>query len=175
MGCWLKNDILVLRSPEPEDLELLYEMENDTALWEVGSTLLPYSRYTLREYLKNSSQDLFTERQARFIIELNGGDRVGMIDLADFDPLNSRAEVCIGLLGRFRKCGYATVALQLLCEYAMKKLHLNQLYAYIPEKNVESSNLFLKNGFEKSAVLKEWQRTENGYSNVVLVQKIVEK
>ena len=71
MSSWLKDDILALRSPEPEDLELLYSMENDTELWEIGSTLLPYSRYTLREYLQQSRQDIFTERQARFIIELN--------------------------------------------------------------------------------------------------------
>ena len=98
-----------------------------------------------------------------------------MIDLADYDPVNSRAEVCIGLLSRYRKQGLATAALQLLCEYAMKKLHLHQLYAYIPKKNDESHNLFSKNGFEKSALLKDWQRTEKGFNDVILVQKIAEK
>lgn len=172
---WLKNDIASLRTPEPEDLELMYAMENDAELWSVGNATLPYSRYTLRAYLEQSRQDLVTERQARFIIENIKGESVGMIDLADYDPLNSRAEVCIGLLGKFRKQGYATAALQLLCEYAMKKLHLHQLYAYIPEKNEESYRLFTKNGFEKSAVLKDWQRTVNGYSSMILVQKIAEK
>ena len=172
---WLKNDMVTLCTPEPEDLELMYAMENDTELWSVGNATLPYSRYTLREYLEQSRQDLFAERQARFVIENSNGERVGMIDLVDYDPLNSRAEVCIGLLGKFRKQGLATAALQLLCSYAMEKLHIHQLYAYIPEKNVESYNLFLKNGFVKSAVLKDWQRTENGYKNVILVQKIAEK
>ena len=172
---WLKNDMVTLCTPEPEDLELMYAMENDTELWSVGNATLPYSRYTLREYLEQSKQDLFAERQARFVIENSNGERVGMIDLVDYDPLNSRAEVCIGLLGEFRKQGLATAALQLLGSYAMEKLHIHQLYAYIPEKNVESYNLFLKNGFEKSAVLKDWQRTEKGYKNVILVQKIAEK
>ena len=175
MTVWLKNDIVKLRAPEPEDLELMYVMENDTELWSVGNATLPYSRYTLREYLEQSKQDLFAERQARFVIENSDGESIGMIDLADYDPLNSRAEVCIGLLGQFRKLGFAATALQLLCSYAMEKLHVHQLYAYIPEKNVESYNLFLKNGFEKSAVLKDWQRTENGFKNVILVQKIAEK
>ena len=172
---WLKNDIASLRTPEPEDLELMYAMENDTELWSVGNATLPYSRYTLRAYLEQSRQDLFSERQARFIIENEDRESIGMIDLADYDPINSRAEVCIGLLGKFRKHGYATAALQLLCEYTMKKLHIHQLYAYIPEKNEESYTLFTKNGFEKSAILKDWQRTENGYSNVILVQKLAEK
>ena len=96
---WLKDDMIRLRAPEPEDLELMYAMENDTSLWSVGNATLPYSRYTLREYLEQSRQDLITERQARFVIEIENGERAAMIDLADYDPINGRAEVCIGILG----------------------------------------------------------------------------
>lgn len=171
---WLKDKLISLRSPEPEDLELMYIMENDTALWSVGNATLPYSRYTLREYLEQSRQNLFTERQARFVIELENGEAAGMIDLADFDPLNSRAEVCIGLLGKHRDKGIATRALTLLCDYTFRKLHINQLYAFIPEWNEESLKLFEKNGFKKSALLKQWQRTEKGFNDVFFVQKLAE-
>ena len=171
---WLKNDRMTLRSPEPEDLELMYAMENDTTLWSVGSATLPYSRYTLRTYLEQSRQDLFNERQARFVIDLADGEAAGMIDLAEYDPLNSRAEVCIGLLGRHRGKGIATESLQLLCQYAFKKLHIHQLYAYVPCWNSESIALFENNGFVKSASLRHWQRNENGYNDVFLMQKIAE-
>ena len=173
-GTWLKNDRITLRSPEPEDLELMYAMENDTTLWSVGNATLPYSRYTLRAYLEQSRQDLFSEHQARFVIELADGEAAGMIDLAEYDPLNSRAEVCIGLLGRYRGKGIATETMKLLCEYAFKKLHIHQLYAYVPQWNNESITLFEKNGFEKSALLRQWQRNENGYNDVFLMQKIAE-
>ena len=173
-GTWLKNDRITLRSPEPEDLELMYAMENDTTLWSVGNATLPYSRYTLRAYLEQSRQDLFSEHQARLVIELAGGEAAGMIDLAEYDPLNSRAEICIGLLGRHRGKGIATETMQLLCEYAFKKLHIHQLYAYVPQWNNESITLFEKNGFEKSALLRQWQRNENGYNDVFLMQKIAE-
>lgn len=163
-----------MRSPEPEDLELMYEMENDTALWSAGNATLPYSRYTLRAYLEQSRQDLFSEHQARFVIDLASNEAAGMIDLAEYDPLNSRAEVCIGLLGQHRGKGIASEALQLLCEYAFKKLHIHQLYAYIPQWNNESIVLFEKNGFEKSALLRHWQHNENGYNDVYLMQKIAE-
>ena len=169
---WLKDDRIILRTPEPEDLELMYAMENDTALWSVGDTLLPYSRYTLRAYLEQSKQDLFAERQARFVITLCGGESVGMIDLANYDPLNSRAEVCIGLLGKYRGQGIASDALRLLCEYSFKRLHIHQLYAYVAVENSESRNLFAKTGFVETATLKEWQRKEDGYSDIVLVQKM---
>ena len=168
---WLKDDVMKLRAPEPEDLELLYAMENDTALWSVGNATLPYSRYTLREYLEQSRQDLITERQARFVIELSNGECAGMIDLADYDPINSRAEVCIGVLGAYQGKGVATRALQLLCSYASGRLHLHQLYAYVPAWNEASIKLFEKTGFEITAKLSDWIREKDGYSDVVIVQR----
>ena len=67
---WLVGDNIRLRAPEPEDLELLYKMENDTTLWSVGNATLPYSRYTLRNYIEQTRNDIYAERQARFVIEL---------------------------------------------------------------------------------------------------------
>ena len=168
---WLKDDIVSLRSPEPEDLELMYAMENDTTLWSAGNATLPYSRYTLRAYLEQSRQDLLSERQARFVIETESGP-AGMIDLADYDPLNSRAEVCIGILGCYRGKGIAARALQLLCQYATGRLHLHQLYAYIPTWNSDSIRVFEKAGFTEHSTLKDWIRSEEGYSDAILMQKV---
>jgi diamine N-acetyltransferase len=48
-----------LRAMEPEDLELLYQIENDREVWNVGVTNVPYSRYVLRTYIAESSGALF--------------------------------------------------------------------------------------------------------------------
>ncbi len=170
---WLKNDIITLRSPEPEDLDLLYKMENDTTLWSVGNATLPYSRYTLRRYLEESKQDIFNERQARFIIETADGTAVGMIDLADYCPINNRAEVCIGILNNYRQQGIGSNALQLLAEYSKEVLHLHQLYAYIPQDNTASRKLFAGAGFNETATLKEWLRDKNRYKDVILTSIIL--
>lgn len=171
---WLKNDRIELRSPEPEDLELLYRMENDTKLWSVGCNTLPYSRHTLRAYLEQSTQNLYAESQARFIITLNNGENAGMIDLVNFDPHNSRAEVCIGILDEYRQQGVATEALLLLKSYALDFLHLHQLYAYIPSDNAASRQLFKKAGFETTALLKEWISDNAQYKDVYIMQIIKE-
>lgn len=171
---WLKNERITLRSPEPEDLELLYRMENDSTLWSVGCNTLPYSRYTLRRYLEQSTQDLYAEHQARFIITLNDGTQAGMIDLADFSPLHARAEVCIGLLSEYRHKGVASEALELLCAYAFDYLNLHQLYAYVPTDNADSLALFQRVGFKESATLKEWLKRDGGHQDVKLFQLIKE-
>ena len=162
-----------LRAPEPEDLELMYAMENDTSLWSVGNATLPYSRYTLREYLEQSRQDLITERQARFVIEIENGECAGMIDLADYDPIHGRAEVCIGILGAFRGKGIATRALQLLCGYAGGRLHLHQLYAVVAEDNEASLALFFSQGFQTHNRLKEWLFDGVEYADAIVLQKIL--
>ena len=36
------NEQLTLRAMEPEDIDLLYRIENDRSLWDVGSTNVPY-------------------------------------------------------------------------------------------------------------------------------------
>ncbi len=47
----LKNERVRLRAVEPEDLDLMYLIENDDLLWAYGSTTVPYSRYSLKQFI----------------------------------------------------------------------------------------------------------------------------
>ena len=58
-----------LRAMEPEDLDLLYTIENNRELWNVGTTNVPYSRYALHNYIASSSSDIYVDRQVRLMIE----------------------------------------------------------------------------------------------------------
>mgnify|MGYP006309172521 FL=1 len=115
----LVNRQISLRALEPEDLEILYRWENDTGLWHLSNTLVPYSRYLLKEYLEHSRKDIFELKQLRLIIELNEDKRpVGAIDLFDFDPFHRRAGIGILIAEKSdRKKGYAREALETLKEY----------------------------------------------------------
>ena len=53
-----------LRALEPEDLDLLYKIENDMTLWNVGATNVPYSRYTLHDYIATASNDISLDRKS---------------------------------------------------------------------------------------------------------------
>ena len=46
--------IIHLRALEPEDLDSLYNIENDEDLWDVGVTNVPYSRFVLSAYIATS-------------------------------------------------------------------------------------------------------------------------
>lgn len=76
----LQNNVVRLRAPEPEDLELLYSWENNPEWWELGNTLAPYSRYLLKEYIAESHRDIFDLKQLRLMIDLcSTGQTVGML------------------------------------------------------------------------------------------------
>ena len=169
----LNNNIIRLRAPEPEDLEKLYIWENDSALWEMGSTLSPYSRYELKQYIADAGIDIYERKQLRLIIELKETNTaIGTVDLYDFDPHHRRAGIGIIVDPAHQRKGFAKSALNLLVDYAFSFLKIHQLYAYIPITNTPSLHLLEQCGFETMGLLKDWLFTANGYVDVKVVARI---
>lgn len=164
-----------LRALEPEDLDMLYRIENDDMLWRVGATNVPYSRYVLRDYIANTRSDIYADRQLRLMINDAEGQVVGIVDLVNFDPRHQRAEVGIVICAPCRRLGYATAALQELCRYASETLHLHQLYAIVDEDNQAALGLFRQAGFNVENSLSEWLYSGTEYRNAVLFQTFFEK
>lgn len=53
----------------PEDLEVMFRFENATDVWEMSNTTGPYSRFQLKQYIEQTQNDLFADRQLRLMIE----------------------------------------------------------------------------------------------------------
>ena len=159
-----------LRAMEPEDLELLYQIENNPALWKVGVTNVPYSRYQLRDYLARATGDIFTDRQVRLVVENEEGTAVGLIDMMNYEPQHHRAEVGIVIREPYRHQGLGAAALEQLKEYAREIIHIHQLFAYIDTANEESLRLFQKAGFQRTAILNDWLFDGQDYHPVCLMQ-----
>lgn len=173
MSQLFENEHIRLRAIEPEDINVLYAWENDTQLWEMGSSIAPFSRYVIKEYLINSKQDIYQNKQLRLMIELKeNGTPIGTIDLYDFDPFHKRAGVGILIDKNYRNRGFGVQTLELLKNYGFGFLKLKQLYAFIPEKNTNSVKLFLKAGYTQSGILKEWLSGKNAFENVLVLQLI---
>jgi len=145
-----------LRAIEPEDLDLLYHIENDVELWNVGTSNVPYSRYLLHDYVASAKNDIYTDRQVRMMVENEEGNVIGVVDLVSFDPANRRAEVGIIIMNDYRRQGYGAAVIDAIKDYALRILHLHQLYAYVDCDNNASKGLFEKTGFCESAKIKDW-------------------
>ncbi|MFC4722155.1 GNAT family N-acetyltransferase [Geojedonia litorea] len=169
----LKGKHINLRALEPEDLEFVYEIENDEAIWEFSNTIAPFSRYTIKQYLENSHKDIFEVKQLRLVITAQTNDALGLIDIFDFDFINRRAGV--GILVKSinnRQKGYGSEALQLLMDYCKTHLSLHQLYCNVSEDNEISLKLFKKLGFEVVGLKKDWNKVKGTFKNEYLLQHI---
>lgn len=171
------NDLpkIRLRALEPEDLDFLYDIENDPELWDISNYTTPYSRYALNIYIANNTCDIYRDGQTRFIIENSDGIAVGMIDLTQFEPHHSRAELGIVIAKKHRQQHYALAAIQGIISYTRDVLHLHQLYSIISKDNYHSIALHEQVGFVKSCLLKEWLQTRNGFSDAYIMQLFFKK
>jgi diamine N-acetyltransferase len=169
----LKGEKVILRALEPEDLEFLYELENNPAIWEISGTITPYSKEVLGNYLANSHKDIYEVKQLRLCICNSSGKAIGLIDLFDFDPYHLRAGIGIVILEEGqRNKGAGTEALQLMLDYAFLHLRLRQVFANVLAGNEGSMRLFKKMGFVAVGTKKDWIYHNNGYKDEILFQKI---
>lgn len=166
---------ITLRAMEPEDLDELYEIENDRGLWDVGTTNVPYSRYALHQYIASTNNDIFADRQLRLIIQTEEGRLAGIIDLYNYEPLHNRAEVGVVIKAEYRNQGMAKAALDELHRYAADVLDIYQLYAVVAATNDHSLHLFKSQGYEATATLRHWLHEKGGYQDAVLLQKKIKK
>ncbi|MEI7596203.1 MAG: GNAT family protein [Bacteroidota bacterium] len=171
----IKGDKVLLRAMEPADIELLYIWENDSEIWRVSNTIVPFSRATLEKYIESAESDIYEIKQLRLMIQSfsSNNETVGAIDIFDFDPVNCRAGVGV-LIGEKanRENGYATDALRLLIDYCFGTLNLKQIYCNILTDNTASLSLFEKFNFEKTGLKKSWVRQDGIWKDEYMLQLI---
>ena len=170
----LRNEIVSLRAIEPEDISLLFDIENDIELWKYSNRSQPYSRDLLNNYISNAQKDIFEIRQIKFTISGQDGNAVGFIDLFDFEPLHHRAGVGLVVRNQDQRNGYGAAALELIYFYAKKYLQMHQLYANIAVENSISIELFESQGYCFVGKKKDWNFYEGQYHDESIYQKLVE-
>jgi diamine N-acetyltransferase len=169
----LLGEKINLRALEPEDLEFLYQIENDESFWEISHTKTPFSKYILKQYLENAHLDIFEAKQLRLLIEEKSTKKqLGLIDLFDFNPTHKRAGVGILIHPEFQQNGFASEAISLLINYSFSLLDLHQLFANITLDNTKSISLFKKHNFKEVGIKKDWILSGGKFKDEILFQLI---
>ncbi|MEI6696510.1 MAG: GNAT family protein [Bacteroidota bacterium] len=166
----LKGNNIQLRAMEPEDIDMLYDWENDTSVWHISNTTTPFSRYVIEQYVF-SVQDVFVNKQIRLMITVDNKP-IGCIDIFDFDPNNRKAGIGILIAGEMRNKGFASDALETLIKYCFNALQLHQLYCSILTDNESSLKLFKKHGFVICGSRKDWVMLNNEWKDEYFLQLI---
>ncbi|MDC0622525.1 GNAT family N-acetyltransferase [Flavobacteriaceae bacterium] len=168
----LKGKNIFLRALESEDINYLFSIENNEKYWSISDSQIPFSRYLLNRYLKNSNMDIYEAKQLRLVITNFQNITIGLIDLFDIDFKNNRAGVAIIINEKMRSKGFAKEALELLIKYSKTHLSLHQLYCNILEDNSHSINLFKSVEFKQVGLKKDWIKFDGKYKNELLLQLI---
>jgi len=142
----LKGDNIILRSVDSSDIDTLLLWENSQNEPLYGVYEEQYSREDIAQFVENQQRYSIAEtEQLRLMICSYEGERLGCIDLTEYDGKKAFVSILIVDLDNRRK-GFAENALQLLIGYA-KTLGLQALYANILPENLPSISLFTKVGF----------------------------
>ena len=98
---------------------------------------------------------------------------VQLIQTGKFWPQSSSLRsirIGIAVHKDYRRQGYASDALQLLCEYAFDFLSLTQLYAHVATDNEVCMKLFTSCGFVQCGLLKDWLQVGGCYKDAAIFQ-----
>ena len=169
----LKGDKVYLRALEPEDLDFVYEVENDEGIWEISQTRTPYSKFLIKQYLEHAHKDIYEVKQLRLVISSYDEQAIGLIDIFDFDFHNKRAGIGIVIKDpETRGKGLGSEALKLLVDYCFSHLNLHQVYCNVAEENTASIHLFKNHGFKEIGLKQDWFLSKGTYKNEYLFQLI---
>ena len=147
MNVRLLGERVVLRSVDFSDVDTLLLWENSTNEPLYGVFEEQYSREDIVQFIENQQQYSLAEtEQLRLMICTHDGERLGSIDLTEYDGNKASVSILIFDSNNRRK-GFAENALQLVMDYA-KSLGLHELSATILPENLPSISLFKKSGFE---------------------------
>lgn len=143
---FIEGDRVVLRSVDCSDIDTLLLWENSTDEPLYGVYEEQYTREDVAQFVENQQRYSIAEtEQLRLMICSRKGERLGCIDLTEYD--GKKAFVSVLIVGSDnRRKGFAENALRLAIDYA-KSLGLQALYACILPENLPSISLFTKVGF----------------------------
>lgn len=164
---------VTLRALEPEDLELLYTIENDTEVWEVSSSRVNYSKFAIKKYLAEQPQEIAVAGEVRLAItDRDSKKAIGVIDLTNYSATNRSAEIGISLLKSERGKGYGQAAIKEIEQYAKAHLNMRMLYAYTSADSTSAGkNLFLACKYIPVATLPEWYFSNGEYIDLTIFKK----
>ena len=143
----IKGDKIILRSVDSSDIDTILLWENSSAEPLYGVYEERFSREDVVQFIENQQRFSLSENeQLRLMICSHEGERLGALDLTEYDGEKAFVSILIFDLDNRRK-GFAENALRLAISYA-ESLGLHLLYANIFPENFPSISLFKKLGFE---------------------------
>lgn len=161
----------LLRTPVIADAQFMLEIENDERYWHLSNNTSPFALEDLEEFVRTSTFNLLHDLQLRLVItEISSKEKVGLIDIFEYDPTHKRAGTGVFICDAFRGRGLAADALRVLVRYLFDVVQLRQIWSHVLTTNEASMKLYLAAGFEVTGIKKQWVLHNNAYHDEAILQ-----
>ena len=153
-----------LRPLERGDLHFVHVLNNNRSVMSYWFEE-PYESFVELEELYR--KHIHDQSERRFIVENDGGERVGLVELVEIDHLHRRAEFLIMISPDYQGRGLAKAATQLAINYAFRVLNLYKLYLLVDVDNASAIHVYESVGFRQEGVLVDEFFADGRYHSVI--------
>ena len=151
----LKGALVGLRARHEEDIPILIEEMYNDVITDSRSSPRPWRPVAPGSNDKRLSVDDPSDDLVRFsVVDLAGGDLLGIGSLWGIDTLSRTAHLGMGLRPGARGKGYSTDLVRLLCYYGFVVRGLHRLQLETLADNVPMRRAAERNGFVQEGVLR---------------------
>lgn len=160
---------VVLRRPEPKDLEALYQQKNDPDVARLlGGFSTGYSRADIADWIEHHRK--LSDEVLWLIVGAEEDRCLGHVGLYQIDYRIGRAEFAI-MLGDKSAWGHGIgkKVSHFALSYGFEMLNLNRIELNFLETNTRARKLYESLGFRQEGVLRQAQFKDGRHINVVLM------
>ena len=166
---------ILLRKPEPKDIESLYQQKNDPELAGfLGGFSAGYSHADIAEWIERHRS---REDEVLWIIADPDEDRcLGHVGLYKIDHRVRSAEYAI-LLGdkSWHGRGIGKAVTRFVVDYGFSMLNLNRIALSVLASNQRARRLYAASGFQEEGALRQAQYKDDAYQDMVLMALLREE
>jgi len=170
----LESKNVKLRALEPNDLEMLYGWYNTAYTGSATNRDEPVSRHDLQMYILESGKDIYARKHLHLVIDVKDKgvqESIGSIEFFDYEPRHQRCGINM-LINSSQRDQFASEALQVAIHYAFHILNMHQLYCNVAANDEKSIDLFQRLGFQQVGEKKDWIRSNEGWTDELMLQLI---
>lgn len=165
------NDLILLRKPELDDAEVLYQLKNNQETNDLlGGFTTGYDKEGIKSWIlfHNNAKD-----ECLFLIEeRSSGKVIGHVGLYNIDHRIRKAEFAIMIADKnSRGKGYGSICTDFMIDFGYNQLNLNRIELSLLSTNTIAYHLYLKKGFIEEGLLKQAQFKNGSYIDVILMAK----
>lgn len=166
-----EGHLVRLRAFERGDADANHAFVNDYETLRGMLSGIPFPASMEDEYRWLEQQTSYSRGEYQFAVEDFEGDLVGRCGIIRLDWKNRVAELGIMIGTPYRRRGYASEAMALLCDFCFREMNLHKLKVSVFDFNEGAIRCYEKNGFVREGVLRGEMWRDGAYRDVVLLAR----